>query len=357
MLKHWVCLVTWMGFSWVGGFVLTNACFADSLPTKKMRANWVDGNLQTALTLAGGKKPILIQVHAHWCGPCNQLTYEVIDTPTGQQLLTQAIGVRVDFETPAGREVTKKYGILGLPTTLVLTAQGEEVGRVLGYGGRQFYLSALQDALAGKKGFRATEEQYKKDPKNVQNQLEYAQALLHRGREAEAHKLLAPLLVKEHPMADRAFHMWGRWLVRVKRDGKQGAAHFMRAIALFHGTGREHGYRYWAAKAYQIAGQPNKAMQLFQEWQKAQPKNPWVLFSQADFMVYHKYPVRDIEAILQTLQNKLPNNAWLYYLLAQVKHQQKQNEAARAAIRKAMQMNPHAAMFRYYAKKLEGKSH
>ncbi len=319
---------------------------------------WVEGNLKTALSLAKGKKAILMQVHAHWCSPCNQLTYEVIDTPAGRKMLTQAVGVRVNFETPAGREVTRRYGVLGLPTTLVLTAKGEEIGRVLGYGGSSSYISAIQDALAGKNGFKAVEAQYKKDPKNHKNQLTYAQALLHKGKEAQAKKLLFGLMVKGNPLASSAFRIWGRWLVRVKHDGVNGAKHFLRGAAFFRGTRQENGYRYWAAKGYQVAGQSAKAMALFDEQIKKQPNNIWAKFSKVGFMIHYKYPVKEIEKVLPLLLKKMPQNTWLLYLSAQVKLRKKDKKGALKDIEEAVKRNPHSAIYKYFAQRVrQGKGH
>ncbi len=317
---------------------------------------WVDGNLKQALELAKGTKPILMQVHAHWCGPCNQLTYEVIDTPTGRKLLKQAVGIRVDFETQDGREVTKRYGVLGLPTTLVLTPKGEEIGRVLGYGGRRYYLSAINDALAGKKGFKAVQADFKKDPKNPRKQLAYAQALLHKGKTAEAKKLLTGMMVKGNPLAGSAFRIWGRWLVRVQRKGKEGAEHFERAMQFFKGTRYALGYRYWAAKGWQVAGKPKKAMALFDGWIKQQPNNVGAQFAKVDFMVHYKYPPKQTLPLIKKVLKRSPNNSWMLYLLAQVEEQAKNKKAALAAINKACKLSPHSAMFKFYKKRLMGQS-
>lgn len=327
-------------------------------PSKKVAAKgWVDGNLKKALQLANGKKPILMQVHAHWCAPCNQLTYEVIDTPAGRNLLKKAVGIRVDFETADGREVTKKYSVLGLPTTLVLTPKGEEIGRVLGYGGSRFYISAISDALAGRKGFKAVEAAYKKNPKNSRMKLAYASALLHKGKIAQAKTMLSSMMVKGNPLAGSAFRIWGRWLVRVQRRGEEGAKHFEKAVEFFKGTRYANGYRYWAAKGWQIAGKPAKAIAQFNAWIEQEPKNIWAKFAKVDFMVHHKYPAKQTSALLKGLLKRATNNAWVYYLLAQVEEQANNKAAAKAAIQKALKLHPSSAMYKYYAQRLNGKKH
>jgi tetratricopeptide (TPR) repeat protein len=55
----------------------------------------------------------------------------------------------IDCETPAGKELRKKFSVRGLPTTILLTADGAEVDRILGYPGRGEYLKTFLGYLYG----------------------------------------------------------------------------------------------------------------------------------------------------------------------------------------------------------------
>ena len=50
---------------------------------------------------------------------------------------------RVDLTIPENRVLQRRYGVRGLPTTLVLDSDGTEAGRIVGYPGRTRWLRKL----------------------------------------------------------------------------------------------------------------------------------------------------------------------------------------------------------------------
>ncbi len=52
---------------------------------------------------------------------------------------------RVNITIPENRRLQRKYGVRGLPTTLVLDEDGTEAGRIVGYPGRSRWLQKLDD--------------------------------------------------------------------------------------------------------------------------------------------------------------------------------------------------------------------
>ena len=55
----------------------------------------------------------------------------------------------INSDTPEGKELRKKYSVKGLPTSIVLTGDGAEVDRILGYDDRASYLKTLLGYLYG----------------------------------------------------------------------------------------------------------------------------------------------------------------------------------------------------------------
>lgn len=75
----------------------------------------------------GSATPVLVDVWAPWCIPCKRVT-PVIEE------LTQEFGPRLivgKLNADEAPRVTGRYEVLSLPT-LLLFANGEEVGRVVG---------------------------------------------------------------------------------------------------------------------------------------------------------------------------------------------------------------------------------
>lgn len=332
-------------------FLFSQATFA----TQATSSLWIDSDLDKAIKLSKGKKPLIVNIHAEWCAPCNQLANEVLFTQAAKVLLKGAIGVRFDFETKKGRVFTTKYGIIGLPSTLVLSPTGKELGRIQGYPGRKEFLKTMKDVLAGRASLEVLAKQAKASPKDPAVQMKYAQALLFRGKIDQGRALLKPFMKGKDRYAAQAFRIWGRWLLRVQRKGKPAVTHFMNARMHFAGSPYESGFLYWAAKAYQELGQHKKALALFDEWAKKASKKVMPLMYKADFMVHYKYPTADIKTLLKVVMKKVPQSAWLHYLLAQVLHREGKRKEALEAIGVSLQRAPRRAIYINFARQLAGK--
>ena len=90
---------------------------------------WTEGD-PDKLIRAGLERPLMVYVHASWCGPCNQLETDALSSPLMSKRLESVGGVMVDFDSPVGQRITSKYRVLSLPTVLVLDTSGVERGRV-----------------------------------------------------------------------------------------------------------------------------------------------------------------------------------------------------------------------------------
>lgn len=315
---------------------------------------WPDASLATAQKASAGKRPILVYVYAHWCTPCNALGNEVIDTEVGVALAKKAAAVRVDFDKPEGQAVTRRFAVLNLPTILVLDAKSQELGRVEGYPGRAEVVQTVKDLLAGERGLDVLEARYADTPSDLDLSVQLGQAYLSRGRIEEGQKLLNRAMAAKGSVAADAARTWGRYLVRVKKDGKQGAAHFLKYAELYQDERQGPGFLFWAAKALHLDGQSEAALKQFDQWSAREPRSYEAVVYKADFMVSNGYDRAEAELLCKSAISLEPEKAWPHYLLAELKLQAGQRALAEEAIRRALAMEPGKAIFLNFAKKRLG---
>ncbi|MBI2590762.1 MAG: thioredoxin [Candidatus Blackburnbacteria bacterium] len=86
-------------------------------------------------------KPVLVDFHAVWCGPC-KMAGPILDELADEYKNKVEI-VKVDVDKNPNS--TQKLGVMSIPTT-ILFKDGAEVGRQVGFGGKQKFAELIQKA-------------------------------------------------------------------------------------------------------------------------------------------------------------------------------------------------------------------
>ena len=87
-------------------------------------------------------QPVLVDFWAEWCGPCRMLA-PTIDELAGEYEGRAKVG---KLDVDANKEVATQFGIMSIPTVLVLK-NGELVKKFVGLSGKDDLAAALDSAM------------------------------------------------------------------------------------------------------------------------------------------------------------------------------------------------------------------
>ena len=86
--------------------------------------------------------PLVIHFHASWCGPCQAMESEVLNTAEVNAALGSGIiGVKVNSDDR--QDLVSRFGITSLPTDVIVSASGKVISKHVGSPGRDAYVARL----------------------------------------------------------------------------------------------------------------------------------------------------------------------------------------------------------------------
>jgi thioredoxin 1 len=91
----------------------------------------------------GSGTAVLVDFWAEWCVPCHMVSPVVEEIGRDKGAALDVVKLNID-ENP---EVTKKYGVMSIPT-LIVFKDGEEKARVVGARGKEALLREIDPHIA-----------------------------------------------------------------------------------------------------------------------------------------------------------------------------------------------------------------
>ncbi|MDR1719778.1 MAG: thioredoxin family protein [Dysgonamonadaceae bacterium] len=124
-------------------------------------------------------KPIFMDCYTEWCGPCKGLVKNVFPLKkVGDFFNAHFINTSYDMEKGDGAMLHEKYKehIIGFPTLLMISPEGEVMHRMAGYKEPDDLIAGFKEALEGQT-FYAAEKKYNEGARDTETMTAYTEAL------------------------------------------------------------------------------------------------------------------------------------------------------------------------------------
>lgn len=86
--------------------------------------------------------PVLVDFYADWCGPCKMAEPVLVELSESYNDKVLIVKINVD-ENP---QTAGSYGVMSIPTT-ILFKDKKEVGRQVGFGGKQAFEDLIKKGV------------------------------------------------------------------------------------------------------------------------------------------------------------------------------------------------------------------
>jgi thiol-disulfide isomerase/thioredoxin len=141
---------------------------------------------QAVKQAAAAGKPLVIEFHASWCGPCKMFETQVLPDARVQKALETVMFVQYDIDKSPGTEAATKLGSIAVPTFLVVDGNGIERARHQGAPSVDDFVKFVVDAGVQTLNQTSVEQLLKTRPDDPAVHMEIARWFAQQRRSSQA---------------------------------------------------------------------------------------------------------------------------------------------------------------------------
>lgn len=148
-------------------------------------------------------KMIFLDCYTSWCGPCKALAAKVFPTKeVGDYMNPRFVCIKIDMEKGEGPELNRKFEISAYPTMIIFNKDGGEIGRMVGGGNVESFLSRVKEKSVDT-GVASMDKRFDDGDRDPQFLMQYVETLGSAYKRERANDVAeAILLGKENTFAE-----------------------------------------------------------------------------------------------------------------------------------------------------------
>jgi len=135
------------------------------LAARAQDTEWESGLASALARAVREDRPVFVDFHATWCGPCKYLQKTTFRDSAFIRFAGEVVCAKIDAERET--ESARRYGVDAYPTLLLLRKDGVELERVVGVLPTHDLVTLLREGAAGRPGLEAmlaAEDSFGRDP-------------------------------------------------------------------------------------------------------------------------------------------------------------------------------------------------
>jgi thioredoxin-related protein len=146
-----------------------------TIKAQKTTINFIQNDLKLALEQSKtSKKMIFVMIHADWCTHCNKMKSTVLKEPSVISFYnSNFINVMMNYESPTGKEMMKKYSIKSFPVFLFLDENETHLYSTGGEFTSGNFIAEGNKALNPNTQLPFLEKQFNEDTSNAEKCFQY----------------------------------------------------------------------------------------------------------------------------------------------------------------------------------------